>query len=464
MRKIKIKHIISVSLILTTFALTFVIYKKYNKREKVINENISGKKIFIQPPLKSMDVSYDEYSIYTDSTTVIERNTGTQLKIPASCFQRVDGSNPSEIITLKVREFHNPVSILQAGIPMEVAGSNGKYLESAGMIEMHAFENGNELKISNNKSIDIELAGYRPADGYSLYYLENNQSWTTTDTFENKENTRKNTQLEKLALATPIPEKSQDSGFIFSIDADVNEKPELKPFINQTWELAEKVDETKLERALRSVWSIANIVLINKRKMEYRITFTADLYIEDDKKLNESFSIIAKPVFDKGMSKKEQREEMERKMEEYATLEKQRIEELDRVKKQADLVNVFKAYKMGIYNIDKIISEEFIITNVHFDFETELNGKKDEHKVFMILEENNSVIAINRDQWSSMSIPINKRFHFMAVLPNNRIAYIPESQIQNKLNQNRKELTLNSERKSANEYFNSNQTSNSTGN
>jgi hypothetical protein len=436
----------------------------YLQPEKKKKEEITEHKLSVKPLISNMDLNFQEYFIHPDSSAMIERNTGTQIQIPASCFRRADGSAPSEKITLRVREFHDPTSIVQAGVPMEVAGTNGQYLQSAGMIEMHAYENGSELKISQDKSINIELAGYRASDGYSLYYLENNQSWQVTDTFENTENKRKKKRIAQLSIPTPVPDTTTNTGFIFTIDADINEKPELKPFINQSWVLAENIDDQKLKRALRNNWSIANVKMTNKRKMEYRITFSIDVKGEDDKHFKESFSILATPVFETGMSKKEQRREMERRMDEYVTLENQRIEELERVKKQADLVNSFKAQQMGVYNIDKIMLEEIIITNVHFDFESELYGSKDEHKVFLILEENNSVIPVNRENWASMSLPINKKFHFIAVLPNSRIALVSSDQIHSKLNQSRKEITLSSERKPAEAYFNATKPSLITGN
>ena len=407
----------------------------------------------IKPPVPGADLVFDEYSISPDSSMEIERTTGTLLQVPADCFRRADGSKPSEKIQLKVRELHDPASILRSGIPMEVAGTNGQHLQSAGMIEMHAYENGQELKINAGKSIEVELAGFRSAKGYSLYYLENNQSWKVTDTFENKENMRKKKRLAKLEKKTTVPDSSYVSDFIFSIDADTSARPELKPFINQSWQLAEQVDEHKLNRALRQNWSLAHIKSTNRRKMEYTITFTVEGTGDDNKPIKESFSILAKPVLNKGMSKKNQRKEFDKKMDEYVVLEKQRIEELERVKKQADLVNSFKANQMGIYNIDKIMTEDMITSNIHFDFENELKGNKEEHQVFMILEENNSVIVIKRDSWNKMTIPSKRKFHFIAVLPGNAIAYVASDHIQGKLSMGKTELALSSQRKPADAYF-----------
>jgi hypothetical protein len=326
----------------------------------------------IKPAITGDDIMYDEYSINPDSSIAIERATGTMLQVPADCFRRADGTKPSENIKLKVREMHDPISILRSGIPMEVAGTNGQHLQSAGMIEMHAYENGQELKMNQNKSIDIELAGFRSSEGYSLYYLDNNQSWKVTDTFENRENRRKKRRIAKLEKMKPAPDSSSYSDFIFSIDADTSVRPELKPFINQSWQLTEQVDEHKLNRALRQNWNLAQIKPVNKRKLEYQITFTVEGIGQDNKPIKESFSILAKPIFNNNLSKKNQRKEFEEKMEEYTVLENERIQELERVKKQADLVNSFKANKMGIYNIDKIMKETMITTNIHFDFENEL--------------------------------------------------------------------------------------------
>jgi hypothetical protein len=443
--------------ILTGMAIIFISAGSiayYMMNKKTTEESQTHKKLpSIKAPVPNSDIGFEEYTIHPDSNKVIERNTGTQLQIPSDCFLRPDGSKPTDNIQLKVRELHNPLSILRSGIPMEVAGTNGQHLQSAGMIEMHAYENGQELKMNQNKSIDIELAGFRSSEGYSLYYLENNQSWKVTDTFENRENIRKKRRIAKLEKNTPAPDSSSYSDFIFSIDADTSERPELKPFINQSWQLVEQVDEHKLNRALRQSWNLAQVKAVNKRKMEYKITFTVEGTRQDNKPIKESFSILAKPIFNNNLSKKNQRKEFEEKMEEYTVLENERIEELERVKKQADLVNTFKANKMGIYNIDKIMKEDMITKNIHFDFENELKGSKGEHQVFLILEEDNSVIAIQRENWSKMTIPASRKFHFIAVLPGSAIAYITADHIQRKLALNNEEITLSSQRSSAEAYF-----------
>jgi hypothetical protein len=458
MSKIKTTHIlIGATILASTIGILFYSPKKDLPENKI-------NKLSIKPPIPTMDLPFEEHLIHPDSTVAIERNTGTFIQIPSACFRRADGTKPTEKISFKVREFHEPKDLLQSGIPMEVVGTNGQFLQSAGMIEMHAYEKGQELKISEDKTIGIELAGFRNAEGYSLYYLDNNQSWKVTDTFENKANERKQTRIKTLNIPTQVPDTSTHEGFIFQIQADLNENPELKPFANQSWELAENIDQRKLQRALRNSWSIANVKMTNKRKMEYRITFSIDVKGEDDKLIKESFSILAKPVFENGMSKKEQRREMERRMEEYATLEKQRIEELERVKKQADVVNTFKAKQMGIYNIDKIMVGENIITKVNFDFESQLFDKKEEQQVFMVLEENNSVIPVNRNSWHAMPIPSKAKFHFLAVISGEQIAYVSSDHIQQQLAKNNKEINLTSEKKPAGTYFKQNNTSQAAGN
>jgi hypothetical protein len=386
----------------------------------------------INPPLPGADIAFDQYQVHPDSSLIIERANGTMLNIPADCFVKKDGSKPSSGVQIQVREFHDPYTILTAGIPMEIAGSNGEHLQSAGMIEMHAFEGKEELKIREGKNIDISLASFRNSDQYNLYYLDNDQQWMTRGNFTNEPNLRKKNQLAELSKTPPPPSADSIGDFVFVISGDTSINPELKPFIGQEWLLIEKEKERGARTAMRQSWSKVKIERINKRKMTYRIIFEYDESGNEDIGKS-SFSIMASPIMDKDQSRRRNRKDFEEQLKEYELLVQQNEAEKERIKIQADMVNSFKADKMGIWNIDAVMKEEIMITHMHFDFEKEMYGSSKEHYVYMIYEENNSVVYIQRNEWAKFPVPKNKPVTLVAVLSDGNVALVKNDEIKTKL-------------------------------
>jgi hypothetical protein len=405
----------------------------------------------ICPPVPNEDLPFNHHKIHPDSAVIIEAATGTTLHVPADCFQRADGSRPSTI-EFKWREMHNAVSILQSGIPMEVAGTNGDHLQSAGMIEMRAFENGSELIVKQNREIEIELAAYRPSDGYSLYNLEKNKQWNVKDTFQTIENKRKKKKIADIQSQLQVKDSASED-FVFMLDGDTSFQPTLKPFIDIQWKLVDDLKKREIANALRQDWNRILLKTINSKKLVYQITLVLNVANYDDDSLKQTISFLATPLLDGKTGKRAMKKEMEKKMEEYSFQEKQLLTELDRLQQQANLLNTFKVQNMGVYNIDKLMKFESVITHIQFDFETLLTGREADQNVYMVLEEENSVIGYNKSNWKNMSIPSKAPFHFVAVLPHSKLAIVTYEEVKAAMIKNEKKLSLRSIQKPAEEFF-----------
>jgi hypothetical protein len=421
------------------------------------NVNVQKTKIggYIIPPVKNTTIPFQSYTIHPDSSIHIERPTGTSIHIPAKCFQRKDGSEPSGSVTITIREMHDASSIFLSGIPMEIIGSGGKHLQSAGMIEIRAHENQQELSLKTDKEIDISLASYKKGQDYDLYYLENNRQWSRKEGHAFKENERKKQKLEALSKAIATPDSGSTSDeLIFVIDMDTSTNPELKPFVNQEWVLIEKEKEAETRKALRQSWTKAHIKPIKRRKMEYEITFGFDEETVKILGIDKTFSIIARPIMHKDQSRRKNRIEFEEKMKAYKIALQENEEERARIKQQADFVNQFKINQMGIWNMDKIMSEEVMITKVSFDFEKMLKGPHTEHNAYVIFEENNSVVYVNRSGWSKFALPTKrKKISIVAVLPDAQIAVVSSEEISNQIKKGSNNIFLSSKKMSANEWM-----------
>jgi hypothetical protein len=412
------------------------------------------KNILIRPAIEGSDIPFNKYTLDPSSSFLIEEKTGTQITIPARCFRRADGTEPQDSVTIKVREMHDPYSILVSGIPMEVAGTDGKYLESGGMIEIRAFEKEKELRLKEGQSIGIELAAFKKEDSYNLYYLNDEAAWNVKDSFIQLPNERRQKKIDVLTKEIKKYKDSLNSeSFVFVIDGDTSLNPELKPFIGQEWLLLEDEKIESAKRAMRQNWSKVEISVKNRRRMEYKIRFRFDDENIENTGMNQTFEMLAKPLMGENKSKRKNRLHFSEKMREYELLVKQNQEELERVKLQAELVNSFKANSMGIWNIDKIMQEEMIITKAKFDFESSLKGPQKDHFVYMIMEENNSVIYIHRREWPTFPFPKNKRFCIVGVLTDGTIASIGYDEIHRKLKPGQADISFISEKKSAKNFL-----------
>ena len=189
--KLKI-GIIVVLLVITAFFVSTHISRQDEYVQKVI------------PPVPDADLKFKNYEINSDSLSLLKTPTGTQIKVQPGSFIHKNGTKVNGLVSFKLREMHNPYDILCSGIPMSLNQTRSGFLESAGMIEMRAFQNNEELEVNPQKNIDVQLAAYKPSKGYQLYYLEDN-NWKTKDTFLTIQNIDKQQELNRLKKLPPPP-------------------------------------------------------------------------------------------------------------------------------------------------------------------------------------------------------------------------------------------------------------------
>ena len=60
-------------------------------------------------------------------------------------------------VALSYREVNNPLSIMVSGVPMAMEDGGSDYLQSAGMMEMLARQEGNDLLVNQNCRIKVEM-------------------------------------------------------------------------------------------------------------------------------------------------------------------------------------------------------------------------------------------------------------------------------------------------------------------
>lgn len=139
---------------------------KTEKAPVVTAQKMNEESPCINPPVEGAEPAYDSYIISSLRDTVIVTDKGSKLFVPAA----VAGKGSFE---LRIREFSKNAEVFLSGIPMDYDSAGQKYaFQSAGMIEILAYRNGNMVEMENDKSIKVIFKGHDPDKNFNMYCLD----------------------------------------------------------------------------------------------------------------------------------------------------------------------------------------------------------------------------------------------------------------------------------------------------
>lgn len=263
---------------------------------------ISGKEACIQPPFPGNELPYSTYRISARQGGVIHYPSGSTITIPANAFANPNGGTLNDSVEIRYREFHNPLEIFLSGIPMgyDSAGLH-RTLESAGMIEIRAYDQRQELSLRKQSSIDIKMATANTEERFNLYELDTvNHNWiykgkdkiVSPEEQKPQQKNNLNSQQVKTSATTANPaeeikpELSNPDKYTFNIDYNNQDFPELAAYKNVLFEVT---DNSFKPSYYKINWSKISLVGSNE----------PGTYIIKLKKADTTISVMAKPVFEK---------------------------------------------------------------------------------------------------------------------------------------------------------------------
>lgn len=154
---------------------------KQNSHDKIITSqqnntntpNTKLNKAFIAPPISKLNVPYTSYKVKAEQGATIKHKTNSKIIIPKKAFVNKQGEDIIGDVEIQYREFHNQADIIACGIPMSYDSAGVKStLESAGMIDIRGYQNGEPIFINPKKQITIEFQSEHTADKYNMYVLD----------------------------------------------------------------------------------------------------------------------------------------------------------------------------------------------------------------------------------------------------------------------------------------------------
>ncbi|MCB0395279.1 MAG: hypothetical protein KDD36_01420 [Flavobacteriales bacterium] len=224
-----------------------------------------------QPRYAARDIAFTTYQIDSKTDVTINHPSGSTISIPAGCLVNASGETVSGSVEIHYREIMEPMGIFASGIPMHYDTLNETHhFESAGMIEIRAYQNGQSLSIKPEKTIHISMHSQDQRTLFNLYHLDDqNTRWdcqgkdivtvatqgltpirdmaSPMDITENQALTELDHQVQnarKLLAqcenSAPSPPKKAVKGKPkFNIEVDTSQFPEMKSYDHIVFQVAD---------------------------------------------------------------------------------------------------------------------------------------------------------------------------------------------------------------------------------
>jgi hypothetical protein len=234
----------SILIIAAIIVVIILIISKCNCRsESKTNTNTVVK--FVHPPIQQADVPFSDFVVDASRGDTIMYSSGSVLLFPPDAFVDKNGNVVKGNINIKYREFSNPVDQFLSGIPMDYDSGGVKYtFESAGMVDIQAFKNGEPVFVNKNKKPEINLTTSNIDPAQNLYYLDTvSQQWVNRGKSEilvlGKSNLEvKNPVAETEDVPKPVqPYKVNEELPIIKVTIDSGSFAELMAYNNLKFQL-----------------------------------------------------------------------------------------------------------------------------------------------------------------------------------------------------------------------------------
>ncbi len=330
-------------------------------------------KTSVVPPIAEMDLPYESYIIDNTKDTNIHYHTGSIIHIPKYAFR----TDKPEQVVINYREFHNPIDIFLSGIPMEYDSAGTKYnFESAGMLDIRAFEDDKPLELNKNIELNVLLASADLKSEFNLYSLNDTTGiWTykgkdkitpiskpKIDLENTKEQTSDYTYIKDMAdeeystISRKAPVKRNEKRYAFKLDLDHNQKQRFTNAEDVLFEVRESSEGFDTQY-YDIDWEFMNIT--PREDGDYNLKLTRG---------SQSFDLIVYPVYSKAKyeaAKKKYHQDLKANQEQKKALLSNRQ---SKTNQNDDIANLYDNYiknklnpkgfrsfsinSMGIHNID----------------------------------------------------------------------------------------------------------------
>lgn len=128
----------------------------------------------VAPPLAGINIPFAQYKVSAKNGATISYRTGSKVTFQPGCFVDKNGTPVTGTVDVQYREMHDAVDFFLAGVPMEYDSAGATYqFESAGMMEVAAFVNGEVVYLDRKKPMQVEMVSAQAGNNFNLYQFDN---------------------------------------------------------------------------------------------------------------------------------------------------------------------------------------------------------------------------------------------------------------------------------------------------
>ncbi|HMO39620.1 MAG TPA: hypothetical protein PKC76_02895 [Saprospiraceae bacterium] len=112
----------------------------------------------LHPPIEALQPTYSTQKVNATTGGAYDTPAGARIVVPTQAFMNDRGELIEGDVNLHYRQLSDYVDFFLAGVPMTYDSANTRYqLESAGMVELYAEQNGTLVMLAPGKTIEVAL-------------------------------------------------------------------------------------------------------------------------------------------------------------------------------------------------------------------------------------------------------------------------------------------------------------------
>jgi hypothetical protein len=235
------------TILLSLVLLAFFSCTKTTKQTTAETNSLNVKAVAqgIDQPLPNAKKEPYRFTINADEDNEVMTETGSKITIPKGSLVDANGKTVSGKVELEFEEFHDASDIILSGIPMNITTEDGEMgsFESAGMFNISATHEGNEVRIGNNKTVEVEMASFREEEDFNFYEFDKKElKWADKGAAGAPVVNEDKVLLEKSIAPEPTKpfkiKKATSSDLVFELAVDKKRNPEFSSFDNVMWKMA----------------------------------------------------------------------------------------------------------------------------------------------------------------------------------------------------------------------------------
>lgn len=239
------------------------------KESKLVQTNVL--------PTSPVAILQQKYVIKAEKGAVITHNNGTTIHIPADALTDQTGAKVTGEVNVSYRELYDAVDVVASNIPMLLDSFKGnpRYLETVGMMEIHASQGNKKLNLRPDAHIEVRMAFTSMHSDYNVYQYNNAaHQWKLAGKEEGYVEKMGKFSSDQNTITEENNQKNKKEPYGFQLDVDFAQFPELKKFKSVSWVYAGKKNTQDVEKnkwVLDKVWQ--DVLLESKSNNTYQMTF-----------------------------------------------------------------------------------------------------------------------------------------------------------------------------------------------